>query len=239
MDKQQILDEIRRTAEENGGIPLGKLRFCKETGIKEADWSGKFWARWGGAVSEAGFPPNQRQEPFSEEVLIEKLIGLIRELDRFPVRAEMDMKARAGQGFPYGSTFMRHFRTVEQLVGAVQNYCRDRQDYEDVTEICEPIISKPLAAEERIRSDKIDGFVYLMKSGRYYKIGRSNAPGRREYDLSIQLPEKIETVHTIRTDDPVGIEAYWHRRFADQRKNGEWFELSASDIKAFRRRKFM
>jgi hypothetical protein len=83
------------------------------------------------------------------------------------------------------------------------------------------------------------GYVYLLKSGRYHKVGRSNAVGRRERELAIQLPEKAKLVHSIKTDDPVGIEAYWHNRFGDRRKNGEWFELTAKDVAAFKRRKFM
>jgi hypothetical protein len=104
----------------------------------------------------------------------------------------------------------------------------------------------PIATALGDESDKnviepkaVIGFVYLMKSGRHYKIGRSNAAGRREYELAIQMPEKLITVHTIRTDDPPGIEDYWHRRFADKRQNGEWFGLAAADVIAFKRRKFM
>jgi hypothetical protein len=81
--------------------------------------------------------------------------------------------------------------------------------------------------------------VYLLKSGRYYKIGRTNAVGRCERELAIQLPERAVVIHSIKTDDPAGIESYWNMRFSDRRKNGEWFELLANDVTVFKRRKFM
>lgn len=89
-------------------------------------------------------------------------------------------------------------------------------------------------------SDEIAfGAAYRIKAGRHFKIGRSNAVGRRERELAIQLPEKTKTVHAITTDDQAGIENYWHRRFAERRRNGECFELAAKDVRVFKRRKFM
>ena len=58
MNKQHILEQIKRTAKENGGAPLGVDRFASATGISEAAWRGRLWARWSDAVREAGFTPN-------------------------------------------------------------------------------------------------------------------------------------------------------------------------------------
>jgi hypothetical protein len=58
---------------------------------------------------------------------------------------------------------------------------------------------------------------------------------RKERCVGIQLSEKLQPVHYIKTDDPVGIENYWHSRFAGQRKEGEWFALTAEDVRAFKR----
>lgn len=238
MKKQHIIDEIKRTAAANGGAPLGVSRFLQETGIKVTDWEGRFWVRWGDALREAGFEPNQFTAAYDKVMLIENFVSLVRELGKFPVRRELQMKARTDKTFPSANVFAR-LGSKQQLAKDILEYCTSHTGYEDVIAICEPIATAETSADGEVESDDAHGFVYLMKSGRFYKIGRSNAAGRREYELAIQMPEKLSTVHSIRTDDPPGIEAYWHKRFESKRKNGEWFELASDDVLAFKRRKFM
>jgi hypothetical protein len=55
MTKHEILSEIRRTAADNGGVPLGIRTFGRQTGIRHTDWFGIHWRSWGDAVREAGF----------------------------------------------------------------------------------------------------------------------------------------------------------------------------------------
>lgn len=62
------------------------------------------------------------------------------------------------------------------------------------------------------------------------KIGRSNAAARHAHEPAIQLPERLEVVHVIETDDAIGIECYWHQQFANRRLNGEWFASTKADV---------
>ena len=241
MDKQFILQEIKRTAAENGNKPLGRRRFEKETGIKESDWCGRHWARWGDAIEEAGYSPNQLTTALDEKFLIERFIELMRARSRFPTSAEIKMERRRDPAFPSKHIFSR-FGSKAGLARRISEHCTGNADLADIAAMCEEVTATETVSNsnnDEFPSDQAFGVVYLMKSGRHYKIGRSNSAGRREYELAIQLPEKLTTIHQIQTDDPVGIEAYWHNRFKEKRKNGEWFDLDAADIKAFKRRKFM
>lgn len=239
MNRQHILAEIVRTASQNGGVALGRERFFQETGIKESDWLGKFWARWSDAVKEAGCVPNQLQAPLEEEALLEHYVELTRELGHLPVVSELKLKAKQSPGFPSHNTF-RRFGTKGQQIQRLIEYCEGRPSHADVLAILKASEPEEMAAPVDASLTEVTiGFVYLLKASRYFKVGRSSSFERRSRELAIQLPERAETVHVIRTDDPIGIERYWHQRFESKRKNGEWFELTAQDVKAFKRRKFM
>ena len=241
MDKADILREIKRTAEANGGIPLGKDRLHSETGIKQSDWQ-KYWARLSDAHQELGYTPNQLQQPFDKTELLAKYAKYAQQLGQLPAEAHLRLQAHRDPEFPCASTFSNRLGTKPELVAQLLDHCRSRGGYDDVVRMCEEYAPPVRAVGDKTgpAPGKIyDGYVYLIRSGRFYKIGKTNAAGRREYELDIQLPEKVRTIHLIRTDDPTGIEAYWHKRFEAKRKKGEWFELHAADVAAFKRRRFM
>lgn len=78
-----------------------------------------------------------------------------------------------------------------------------------------------------------------------HKIGCTRAPYRRVAEIANQSANGAKLLHLIATDDPEGIEDYWHRRFKDKRivginkPSGEWFQISAEEVEAFKRRKTM
>jgi len=126
----------------------------------------------------------------------------------------------------YGHEAPKQYRrAVAELVSAILRLSK-RTEPEQVQEFVDG-------------GDGGSGCVYLVRSGPHFKIGRTNCIERRIPALATQLPEKIVLIHHIKTEDPAGIETYWHRRFADQRKNGEWFALSTEHVEMFKARTVM
>lgn len=233
--REQILSEIRRLTEANGGNPPGRRSFERETGIPTSAWYGVYWARWGDAVSEAGFAPNALNEKLDEQFVLTKLATACAHYGRIPTMMELRLYKKLDPDFPNEKTFLTYYGGKKNLIRRLSEWAANNKEFANVA---------ALTSSDSITSDQMpagrlkEGIVYLIRSGAHYKIGRSDDIERRVKEIRIALPEAAKLIHSIRTDDPSGIEAYWHRRFADRRANGEWFKLTHSDLAAFKRRKF-
>lgn len=239
MTKDRILAEIRRLAAESAGVPPGQEKFSATTGIGKAEWYGKHWARWSDAIAEAGLAPNRFTGATPEDILLGRLASFVAELGHFPVAAQMRMKARSDASFPDDSTFRARFGGKKLLAARLQTFCVEH-DQEDVAALCKAVAQGHATrqqAADAAREEVPVGYVYLVQHGarREFKIGRTNNPLRREGEVSVELPQRLEPRHVIQTDDPSGVEAYWHRRFAKKLLKNEWFALTPQDVRAFKR----
>ena len=236
-DRKSIISEIQRLAEQNSGRPPGQEVFAKETGLGAHEWKGAFWRRWSEALAEAGFIPNKFGGRTDDAVVLEHYLALVRRLNAIPVHADLLLERRRNPSFPSHTVF-RRLGDKKALLQRAFALCEGRDDLDAVRELLFNEVGAPAHSPRTRMSPTVAGYVYLIRSGKSYKIGRTNASGRRERELAIQLPTKPHTVHVIQIDDPEGIEAYWHRRFAAKRQDGEWFLLSDDDVRAFKWRKY-
>src|SRR5665213_846030 len=244
MDKRFIISEIQRTAE--NGKASGQRRFTSETGIKAHEWRGKYWARWGDALIEAGFSQNEWTSAHGEGYVIECLLRTTRLLGKFPTKDEIGL-ARNDDPNIVSYAAVARLGTRAQLKDKLLKFCADSGEYTDIEEVIRSIpIKETLAFSNKEDDVEItNGYVYLVDAQDSYKIGSTRAPYRRVAEIANQSAKGAELLHLISTDDPEGIERYWHRRFHEKKvvginkQSGEWFSLSAEDIRAFKRRKSM
>ena len=234
--RDYIIREIRRLAVQNGGQAPGTQAFVSATGIGETKWRGKYWARWGDALIEAGFQPNEWGVKTDPEAIFISLIAACRHYGRFPTKAEIEILRRSDRTILAPNVIKNNLGARAEVIAALAKHISDSPEYADVLTML-PLIA-PARKAPPVGGKAVDGHVYLIKSGDFYKIGRSDELERRVKEIRIALPDAATLLHAIATDDPPGIESYWHRRFADRRANGEWFKLTSEDVKAFLKRKF-
>lgn len=138
--REEILDEIRRTATANGGRPIGRSRFRELTGISEYALA-QHWATYGDAVREAGLEPNKLQGQLDRDRVIRQLIELVRALGHVPTSNELRRARAADPSFPTTGVFERLGSKDERVAKALEA-CRVLPDYEDVEGILEAYLAE-------------------------------------------------------------------------------------------------
>ncbi len=237
MSPEEITREIKRLAERNGGKPVGERLFLTNVGLtRSALWSAGF-SSYGDALVAAGFSKNQLNPASQPKVVLPALVELIRRIGRFPTKGHIKVARAKDRSFPsYEALLTVAGGAFSNLPSVTLQYCQ-ASGITDIENLI-PRSTTRTAPDAKAATRVVAGYVYLLKHGQHYKIGRSNDTTRRRREVSLLLPEELEHVHVIETDDPEGIEAYWHRRFAAKRVRGEWFALTREDLAAFKRRRY-
>jgi hypothetical protein len=238
MSPEEITREIQRLAQMNGGEPLGERLFLAKTGLARSQlWSAGF-SSYGNALVAAGYSKNKLKSASPPEVVLAALVDLIRSIGRFPTKGHIKVARAQDKSFPSYEAFLTVAGgAFSNLPSVVLQHCATNK----ITDIESLVPRNPAGASLKTKAaatQAVTGYVYLVKHGNHYKIGRSNDTARRRREISLLLPQELQHVHIIETDDPEGIEAYWHRRLASKRLRGEWFALTTDDVAAFKRRRY-
>lgn len=84
--------------------------------------------------------------------------------------------------------------------------------------------------ENRGLTEGMDGFVYLIKAENgLYKIGKTKNVSKRMQPFSVSFPMKWELIHYFQSLNYTAAEQALHKKYADKRNTGEWFELQPED----------
>ncbi|MEO0880075.1 MAG: GIY-YIG nuclease family protein, partial [Pseudomonadota bacterium] len=169
IDRNHIIAEIKRIAQADGGKAPGRQKFERETNITMKEWYGVHWARWGDALLEAGYEPNTKQAKLSTDEVLTHFASAVRHFKRIPSDGDLRIFGRNTKGFPGHTTFNNHFGSKRGTVEAFRIWLEAHSDYSDLMEFM-----PEKTAEYAKAPQPIEGFVYLLKSGTHFKIGRSD-----------------------------------------------------------------
>lgn len=229
--QDEIVNEYKKLKARIGRPPDSKT-FYSDSPVSRAAAELAFGSKAFSKIQKAaGDKPREFRHPGrSLDEFFEQYGSVVREFQGIP--KEADWKHRRLKPTPSGYRKKLGLRW-SQMPGAFLEWAALKPEWADVVEICRSAQATETSDAPAVPDSS--GYVYLMRSGKFHKIGRSKSPEKRGYEVGLKVPDDIKTVHVIKTDDPAGVEAYWHNRFKDKHKRGEFFELSPQDVRAFKR----
>lgn len=239
MTKDAIIKRLQELATERGGHVSFNL-FVSETGIKDK-WLRRqeWWTGWNSLLSEIGLKTREFSVPRTPDSRIAEAVAEIIERDEsWPTEDALVRERKRNPSFPSLGVIspLRKSGILAKLIVALGE---TSGQFSKASLIAKKHLPSEIDTIDVGSNERVKGYVYMLRSGRSYKIGKSTDPSRRYREVKLELPDETHQVHTIQTDDPTGIETYWHQRFATKRiRNTEFFTLDANDVQAFKRRTY-
>jgi hypothetical protein len=139
----------------------------------------------------------------------------------------------SGGAIPSSSTWREIAEQVEKFYAIHSDAKIDRFNWFDLAKKHMPEAVSPRKVKNPAR--QIKGFVYLLRSGDYYKIGYAKNTHSRVALLEPKLPLESEIICEIRTGDVRDLERSLHEDFKEKRVRGEWFMLNDEDVEFIKR----
>ncbi|MBJ6119136.1 GIY-YIG nuclease family protein [Pontibacter sp. BT310] len=116
-----------------------------------------------------------------------------------------------------------------QLNEYAKNYVRSNNLLNTFQDILDQARNIVIPKQEKKPTNQI-GYIYLIKSELGYKIGKTKNIRQRSNLFSVKLPFDFEFEDYKKCLNYHEVEIELHEKFANKRINGEWFELSLSDV---------
>jgi len=107
--REVILTEIRRVAQTMGGAAPGRQVFERETGIRQGEWLGIYWARWGDALVAARLSANRKNAKLDGATFLARIAQVFRHHRRVPTTSDFRLYRQVDPICPAHSTLDNRF----------------------------------------------------------------------------------------------------------------------------------
>lgn len=232
LSKEFLAKAYRKECNVYGKV-LGERVFAKKTGLPVWHWR-KYWPTWSAFQADVGFEPNSRKLRIPDEYLLRRLAELTLKLDKLPLKRDLAEERRRDGSIPDHQTFGRMGRHNQRLQ-KLEAFCQSKPEFARVVELIRLDRGQRMGLQPD--PERYQGIVWLTRQGNFHHLGHERATGQRLRRLAT-LTSLAPGTHIIQTDDPVGVEQYWRKRFRQKHVGRKTYKLEFKDVWAFRRRTY-
>jgi hypothetical protein len=229
---EQIIALLKAEVARNGDQPPSQREFFAAASLNLRDLHRAGWPTYGALLKSQGFEAAGMKRAYTDEEVFRPLAELAVRLGHFPTQNEREVERHRNPAFPSSEAYIRRGRG-EMLEHTLREWCEETKSFPELVSKL-----KQATCPARLSGPVVKGYVYMLRdgnSGKRVKIGKESTEGARQAAAATWL-ENPRVTHRIATDDPEGIERYWHERFKREGKHvaRELFDLLPSDIAAFK-----